>query len=502
MGANVGEMIVSSGATLAVSAGSASPTFALRVLAGGTATLNSNCDLKTLNISGTVNVGTTQAVSVNATATYVSGSGSLTLNAAYTNRMQLDSMSLAGGASALSIGTTSILSVAKLFSWLSGSVLGGGKMNLLATCRSSVTGSAALPFTGELQNYGLLQYAPTGTTGLQLATTASIFRNQGVVNITGPAATYFSSFSAANSNFFNNAGTLLVNVPATVTFGLKAILNNTGSLIVNSGDFKPYSITMRGGVMTVNANAKVYVSPHAQAASPALQLALSGGYIQGTGIVYGTVNQTGGVVRPGYANPGGAIGTLTIDTLSQTAQALTEIAFSSASVSSKLLLSVGFNMGGTLSMVSLCPYFPTTSDSYAAVITYPSAKTGSYVVSGDHVAYNAVYNSFSLDVAATSVSIPAYACGACDHGSCCSTSVCTCQTGWTGTSCNLPLCGDGILIEPEGCDDGNLMPGDGCSETCAVESGYICSGAGPTSCAPNCGDRLVTGAETCDDGNS
>ncbi|MBI4819290.1 MAG: hypothetical protein HY791_23665 [Deltaproteobacteria bacterium] len=54
--------------------------------------------------------------------------------------------------------------------------------------------------------------------------------------------------------------------------------------------------------------------------------------------------------------------------------------------------------------------------------------------------------------------------------------------------CNL-LCGDGILDESEGCEDGNVVSGDGCSSTCVTEF---------------CGDGVLQGGlgELCDDGNS
>lgn len=49
-------------------------------------------------------------------------------------------------------------------------------------------------------------------------------------------------------------------------------------------------------------------------------------------------------------------------------------------------------------------------------------------------------------------------------------------------------CGDGIENGPEACDDGNRAPGDGCSETCAVEArasgkdaGCACGSGGATS---------------------
>lgn len=69
---------------------------------------------------------------------------------------------------------------------------------------------------------------------------------------------------------------------------------------------------------------------------------------------------------------------------------------------------------------------------------------------------------------------------------------CMVQAGWTcfqgveNYSLCAPLCGDGMWFDSsvggvnlgsaEGCDDGNLIPGDGCSGTCDVEPGCECSG--------------------------
>ena len=51
-------------------------------------------------------------------------------------------------------------------------------------------------------------------------------------------------------------------------------------------------------------------------------------------------------------------------------------------------------------------------------------------------------------------------------------------------------CGDGVLDPAEGCDDGNTVSGDGCSETCAVEAAH-----------PVCGNGIREVGEACDDGN-
>jgi cysteine-rich repeat protein len=43
----------------------------------------------------------------------------------------------------------------------------------------------------------------------------------------------------------------------------------------------------------------------------------------------------------------------------------------------------------------------------------------------------------------------------------------------------------------EPCDDGNVVPGDGCSATCEVEAGYLCEQPGAPCRLPRCGDGLI-----------
>jgi fibro-slime domain-containing protein len=67
----------------------------------------------------------------------------------------------------------------------------------------------------------------------------------------------------------------------------------------------------------------------------------------------------------------------------------------------------------------------------------------------------------------------------------------------------LPRCGDGTAHFQlnEECDDGNETPGDGCT-ACTVDSGYTCTGLGPSVCIQEtCGDGVRTVSEECDDGN-
>jgi cysteine-rich repeat protein len=66
----------------------------------------------------------------------------------------------------------------------------------------------------------------------------------------------------------------------------------------------------------------------------------------------------------------------------------------------------------------------------------------------------------------------------CDDGDLDPTNGCT-------NSCTI--CGNNVLSAPEECDDGNLVNDDGCDRNCRVTG---------------CGNSLITAGETCDDGNT
>jgi fibro-slime domain-containing protein len=65
------------------------------------------------------------------------------------------------------------------------------------------------------------------------------------------------------------------------------------------------------------------------------------------------------------------------------------------------------------------------------------------------------------------------------------------------------VCGDGVVAGLEQCDDKNTVSGDGCSSTCAVETGYTCAVAGaPCTRLAFCGNGIVDGTDQCDDANN
>lgn len=80
--------------------------------------------------------------------------------------------------------------------------------------------------------------------------------------------------------------------------------------------------------------------------------------------------------------------------------------------------------------------------------------------------------------------------------------------GTSGDAGNLvdapvPVCGNGIQDGTDTCDDGNTKAGDGCSDTCKLEDGFVCNVPG-TPCAPigGCGDGILQKGEDCDDKNT
>jgi fibro-slime domain-containing protein len=82
-----------------------------------------------------------------------------------------------------------------------------------------------------------------------------------------------------------------------------------------------------------------------------------------------------------------------------------------------------------------------------------------------------------------------------------------CGPNGTANPCTATVCGNGNSTDPvaaaqpgEGCDDGNLIAGDGCGPSCQLEP-TVTVGPSPT-VAVRCGDGFKTVTEGCDDGNS
>ena len=57
--------------------------------------------------------------------------------------------------------------------------------------------------------------------------------------------------------------------------------------------------------------------------------------------------------------------------------------------------------------------------------------------------------------------------------------ICSAGSSWNVNKCvEAVACGNGAVTGIETCDDGNTTAGDGCSATCQIESGWVCSTPG------------------------
>lgn len=73
-------------------------------------------------------------------------------------------------------------------------------------------------------------------------------------------------------------------------------------------------------------------------------------------------------------------------------------------------------------------------------------------------------------------------------------------TGGDGGTGGGTSCGDGMREGSEACDDADTSPGDGCSATCTVESGWTCTTPlmAPSTCQEACGEgAVVPGGKVC-----
>jgi len=150
------------------------------------------------------------------------------------------------------------------------------------------------------------------------------------------------------------------------------------------------------------------------------------------------------------------------------------------------------------------------SSGTAEVLHYPNLPMGTYyiLVDGFGTAASGTY-TFTVHGTPSTCGNGTLETGeVCDDGNSNNSDGCTNEcavaTGYTCTgspSVCAALCGNGGLDTGETCDDHNTTNGDGCDSTCHVQTGYACTGAPSVCHAIVCGDGHVDTGEACDDHN-
>lgn len=80
-------------------------------------------------------------------------------------------------------------------------------------------------------------------------------------------------------------------------------------------------------------------------------------------------------------------------------------------------------------------------------------------------------------------------CDRCAAGFALSNGACQRMSAWTLTTHMVTaICGDGVMVGGELCDDKNQFDGDGCSSTCTIEDGFSCSNVNGVS---NCTGEII-----------
>jgi hypothetical protein len=266
-----------------------------------------------------------------------------------------------------SVGGTSDLTITGAASISNCSVTTTGAFNIAATGTLLITSAAVVPVSDGFQgttvnlagagtwnatadipltNGAVFNILSTGSLDVQTdrimsASAPSTFNNAGLLKKSGVG---LGGGSTIIGPAFSNTGTVSINV-GTIVFS-STYTQTTGSTILNGGN-----LSMSGGTLT-----------------------LTGGTLSGTGTFTGTVNNTGGVVKPGLSP-----GTLTITgnyTQGAGGALNIEIAGIGAGQIGLLAVSGTATLGGTLNALPFGGFIPPASSNYTFA-TYGS-HTGDF----------------------------------------------------------------------------------------------------------------------------
>ena len=122
----------------------------------------------------------------------------------------------------------------------------------------------------------------------------------------------------------------------------------------------------------------------------------------------------------------------------------------------------------------------------ANVFVYDSIKCPPVCPAGCIQGACTQYNTCVCASGWTGVSCNSPICASCVNGACTAPGVCTCQSGWQGSSCNVAICSNGCV--QGACNAPN---------TCTCNAGWSGTNCSSAICSPSCVNGLCTTPNTC-----
>ena len=178
----------------------------------------------------------------------------------------------------------------------------GGSINATGTGKYNVAyfeqGNGTTTGTTPVTVYGCLNYTGGGA--------STVLATGGGVPMTGniAAGQILRIVGGINSAPFTNAGTILLDQATSDPFiNTSGTLTNTGTIATVGASAKTSNINGNPTIEQTGANAVIFIATGTTLSTGSNAVALKAGRLAGTGVLNGSVDNTGGTVAPG-ASPG------------------------------------------------------------------------------------------------------------------------------------------------------------------------------------------------------
>lgn len=265
----------------------------------------------------------------------------------------------------------------------------GGSTSLAADFENNGTlrADAPLVLSGKLHNFNTSRQLLSGGT-YELSSSlrfpnANIQTNAADIRLSGTAAALTDSAGAdAFRSLARNARNGVITVESGAVVSAPGTLSNSGSILVRDS-----STMSSAGAYSQDAGSTVVDGASARLVATSGGIAVTGGRIEGTGTLQGSVSNSGGTIAPG----GDGVGTLTIDgPFAQSLPGAMEIDVTDAATHDALTVTTASLAGGLDLMTS--PEAELALDSRIPFLAHSSTRSGFFSpISGVELGNGTIY---------------------------------------------------------------------------------------------------------------